>query len=293
MKIFITGGSGLLGGYLNRFLSEKNEILTQYNSKKGNCKNYSNTKLDITDFKKTEEIIKEFSPDAVIHTAAVSRPELCDEIPLKSVEKINIEASKNIARLCEELNCKMIFTSTDLVYDGDKGGNLKEDAYINPVSLYAESKYRAEQEIIKETNNYVILRTALLLGFGSEANNFEKTYHSFREGKRVRLFYDQFRTPLTLINGVSIIGGILNSDIKEEILNFGGADKVNRTAIGEMICEIKGFDKSLIDSVSLAETNIKYKVFDVSLNTDKLKSFGLYQVDIRNGIEEIISDFEK
>jgi dTDP-4-dehydrorhamnose reductase len=74
MKIFITGGSGLLGQYLNIELSKHHQILTQYNSNIGNCDKFENVKLDLANTVGLEDIFRDFNPGVVIHTAAISDP---------------------------------------------------------------------------------------------------------------------------------------------------------------------------------------------------------------------------
>ena len=80
MKVLITGGSGLLGQYLNILLSSKFNILTLYNSNVGNCKDYNSLRLNICDYNSLLNAFKDFRPDTVIHTAAISHPILPEGI---------------------------------------------------------------------------------------------------------------------------------------------------------------------------------------------------------------------
>ena len=290
MKILITGGSGLLGEFLNKKLIQNHELLLGYNSNNIRNNISNSVKLNIGNSDELKNVFNSFKPDIVIHTAAYSRPEICDIVPREEVIKINVTATERIAELCERNKCKMIFTSTDLVYDGTQGQMLKEDAKLNPISLYAESKHEAEQRIINVFDNYIILRTSLLYGIGSSesVNNFHKMYINFTKGKPVKLFFDQFRTPLSLIDAAELISGMIDKNIKGEILNFGGKERVSRVELGEMLCKIGGFDKSLIERISMDDVPGLHKVSDVSLNTDKLKSYGLNPKSIEESIIEII-----
>ncbi len=295
MKILITGGSGLLGQYLNIILSEKNEILTVCNSHMGNCGEYNSINCELTDFKKLNQIIFSFKPEVVIHTAAISRPEICDELPEEFVVNVNVVSSKTIAESCDIINAKLIFTSTDLVYDGDAGQMLTEESELKPVSLYAETKIAAEKAIMNTFENYIILRTSLLYGLGlnHSVNNFHNMYFSFIAGKSVKLFYDQFRTPLSLRDAACLIAKLMETEVNNIILNFGGAERVSRSELGERFCEAGNFDKSLIEMTSMYEQCMMdklHKVKDVSMNTEKLKSLGLKQKSIEESIIEIIGD---
>lgn len=292
MKILITGGSGLLGQYLNIMLSKDYDILTLYKSNIGNCDKYKSKKLNIIDYKKLNDVFDYFKPDAVIHTAGFTRPEACNEDNKNEVYKTNVEATKIISQLCDKYNAKLIFTSTDLVYDGNGEGILKEDSKLNPVSIYAETKLKAEREISESFDNYIILRTSLLIGFGlnHSRNNFHLMYNNFKEGKRPRLFTDQYRTPLSLINAAEIISQLAKSDIKNVILNFGGLERVSRVELGEILCEIAGFDKNLIDKIKMSDIHGFPAVADVSLNTEKLQSFGFKQKTLEEAILQIINN---
>jgi len=294
MKILITGGSGLLGQYLNIFLSGSNTILTLYNSNEGNCKNYLSENIDLNDLKKLREIFLSFHPEVVIHTAAISRPESCDELPEDFVLDINVNSSAVIAKLCQSCNARLIYTSTDLIYDGDNGQMHTEESIPKPVSLYAETKLQSESEIRNIFGNYIILRTSLLYGMGlnHSTNNFHNMYLSFKNNIPVKLFHDQYRTPLSLIDAARLIEELINKNISEVTLNFGGKERVSRAELGEMLCEIENFDNSLIEKISLHDAPIKHKVADVSMNTERLQSLGLKQKSIEEAIEEAISNYK-
>lgn len=291
MKILITGGSGLLGQYLNIELSKEHEILTLYNQNKGNCSNYRSVQTDINDYKEIKKITDEFNPDIIIHTAAISNPQSADKLDPKFVYQTNVNTTKFLAELCNNRKVKLIYTSTDLVYAGYRGSMLKENAKLIPISLYAETKLMGEIKIQETFDNYIILRTALLYGFGlnHSINNFHRMYNALKAGKNVKLFYDQFRTPLSLFEAARIINHLCKSDIKNEILNFGGPERVSRVELGEILCDVTGYDKNLIEKASMYDNPDVQPVADVSLNTEKLQSYGFKLKNISEAIEEIIN----
>lgn len=295
MKIFITGGSGLLGQYLNLELSKKHDILTQYQTNIGNCKDFNSVQLSITDQSKFTEIFTSFKPNVVIHSAAVSNPEKADKLSADIVYDINVNATKKLAELCAKNNSKLIYLSTDLVYAGYRGSMLKEDAKLIPLSLYAETKLMGEIKIQETFNNYLILREALLIGFGlnHSRNNFHLMYDNLRKGKDVKLFTDQYRTPLALHDSARMIGELIEKNISGEILNFGGSERVSRYEVGEIVCEEAGFDKSLLIKKTMEEVGLAYKVADVSLSTERLKSSGVKPLSLHSSIQKIITKYGK
>jgi dTDP-4-dehydrorhamnose reductase len=289
-KFLLTGGSGLLGQYLNIEATKENDLLTLYKNNIGNCDKFKNTKADITNFKLMKEIFSTFKPNVVIHTAAVTNP-----IPLpgqnpKDIYNVNVNATKNIAELCKQFDSKLIYISTDLVYAGYRGSMLKENAKLIPISLYAETKLMGEIKVMETLENYLILRTALLYGLGLNHSRcqFHKMNEKLKNGKPIKLFVDQFRTPIALQDAVEIITKIAQMDITNETINLGGVDRVSRYEMGEMLCYAAGYNKSLLEKISLNDVPELPKVEDVSLNTDKLQSHGFKQMSIEESISKII-----
>ncbi|MEP0861615.1 MAG: NAD(P)-dependent oxidoreductase [Ignavibacterium sp.] len=292
MKIFITGGSGFLGQYLNRVLSEKHQILTTFYSHTGNCKNYNSVQLDLRNLAELRKIFMNFLPDVVIHTAAISDTILNSIVSTKEVYEINVNVTEELAKLCQDFNAKMIYTSTDLVYAGYRGSYLKEDAKLIPVSLYAETKLMGEVKIKQVFNNYIILRTALLFGFGLNHSrcHFQYLFEQLRNNKPVKVFIDQFRSPISVIEAARLINNMLDKNINGEIINFGGPERVSRYELAERLCDIGGFDKKLLIKIKLDDMPELPKVEDVSMNIDKLKSFDLIPKQLDEMIKEVIKN---
>ena len=290
-KILITGGSGVLGQYLNIEAAKENEILTLYNNNVGNCDEFKSIKADIINFNLMKEIFSSFKSNVVIHTAAVTNPILLPGQDPKDVFNINVTATKNIAELCKQFNAELIYISTDLVYAGYRDSMLKEDAKLIPVSLYAETKLIGEMKVKETLENYLILRTALLYGFGLNHSrcHFHKMNEELKNGKPIKLFVDQFRTPISLQETVHIITKIAQMDITNEIINLGGVERASRYELGEILCSVAGYDKSLLQKITLDDVPQLPKVADVSLNTDKLQSLGIKQMGIEESIRGMIN----
>lgn len=292
MKILITGGSGTFGEYITSEVSREFDILTLYNNNIGKCKNYNSLKADITNYEAIDDIFNTYHPDIVIHAAALSSTALCDKLPLKTVYDVNVNATAHIAELCKKIKAKLVYISTDLVYAGYRGSYLTEEAKLLPLSLYAETKLMGEVKIQRTLDNYIIIRTALLFGFSSfeSSSHFQQMYLDFRNNKPVKLFFDQFRTPISFYDAAKIINNLCRLNLKKEIINIGGKDRVSRAQFGRMLCDIAGFDKKLIKKVSMDDIQGTYKVADVSLNTDKLADYGVKLKSLKNSIKNILDN---
>ncbi len=298
-KVVITGGGGLLGQYLNIELAKEFDILSFYRTHIGNCAEYNSLRVDITDFELMESSIQKFKPDFIVHTAAVSNPDKAGKELPATVNKANVEATERLAVTAKEIGARLIYTSTDLVYAGYRGSFLDEAAKLVPMTIYAETKLIGEQKIQNVFDNYVILRTPLLLGMGmgETTNKFNEMCKSFLSSNKVKLFSDQYRTPLAVREAARIIRYVLNSGIKSEIINIGCEKRVSRVEIGEMACKFGGFSTDLIDSVTMDSVPNFVQVADVSFNISKLKSFGIIPKSLEEMIEvevkDIINNYSK
>ncbi len=291
-KLLITGGSGLLGQYLNLAASKKFNIFTTHRNNPGNCKEFPSSRIDILNEKVLQNLFNDFKPEIVIHTAAITNPVPKENQSAKEYFDTNVTATKSIVQLCERYHSKIIYISTDLVYAGYRGSFLKEDAKLIPASLYAETKLVGESKVKEFTDNYLILRTALLYGFGlnHSRSHFHFMYNELKNNRLVKLFTDQYRTPISLKDASRIISELAEMDIMSETINLGGLEKVSRYELGEILCALAGYDKNLLQKSSTNEIPNYPKVEDVSLNIEKLQSLGLKPKTIEVNIREIIRE---
>ncbi len=288
VKVLITSGGGLLGQYLNLALADEFDILTFYHRNPGNATDFNHKQIDLADLEDLENVVLDYKPDVIIHNAAVSNPKLADELPRKYVYQVNVNATAKLAELSNKLNAKIIYTSTDLVYAGYRGSYLKEDSKLVPISFYAETKLMGEVKIKSLAQNFLILRTALLFGFGlnHSKNHFMETYHKLKNNESVTLFSDQFRSPLELSEAAGIIKELIQMDARG-LLNFGGCERISRYQMGLLLCEVCGFNPELVRPIKMEELNVKYPVADVSMNVDKLIELGIKPNSVKDSLSRL------
>lgn len=204
MKVFVTGVNGQLGhDVMNELIARGHEavgsdIAVEY---AGVLDESAVTRapyvaLDITNKEKVEKIINKNKPDAVIHCAAWTAVDMAeDEDKVELVRKVNADGTHNIARACKELGCKMMYISTDYVFDG-RGTEpwLPDCKDYNPLNVYGQTKLEGELAVSGMLDKYYIVRIAWV--FGKNGNNFIKTMVNI--GKThdvVRVVNDQIGTP--------------------------------------------------------------------------------------------------
>ena len=294
MKILITGGGGFFGEFLNRILSEEYQVLTLYHKNIGSSNLFNSQYADITDYKLMSKIFDEFKPDIIIHSAALADLILCEKLDSRIVYNINVSSTKNIAELCDSIRAKLIYISTDLVYAGYRGSMLDENSKLVPVSLYAETKLMAEVKLKETFDNYIILRQALLFGLSKYNSNnyFQFMFESLKKGNRIKVFTDQFRTPISVLESARVIKELVKKNIKNEIINLGGEERVSRAELAELLCEIAEFDKNLLNKINMSDIPDCVGVKDVSLNTDKLTSLGIKIKSLENSVREVAQNFK-
>lgn len=165
MKVFVTGVKGQLGYDVMRELEKRG-----YNDAAG----VDIEEMDITDGESVDKVITDSNPDVVIHCAAWTAVDLAeDEDKKDKVHLVNAVGTENIAKVCKKLDCKMIYISTDYVFDGQGTRPWEPDDERNPLNVYGQTKYEGELAVEKWLDKYFIVRIAWV--FGQNGKNFVRT----------------------------------------------------------------------------------------------------------------------
>jgi dTDP-4-dehydrorhamnose reductase len=250
MKILITGSNGVLGTKLSkRFLGDSDVIGAdlQDDSMIG-LENY--VRLDITKPDLVLDAFRTFRPDVCIHTAAYTAVDRA-ESERSIAELVNVAGSTNIAKACSEFAVKMVYISTDYIFDG-QDGPYTEESTPNPISWYGETKYRGELAL-GGLEDALIARTTVLYGHES---HLRSTFVSWligelRAGREVRIVDDQFSNP-TLAEDMAEMLYLLVSEDKKGVYNTMGGEYLNRYEFSIMIARYFDLDESLITPISTA-----------------------------------------
>ncbi|WP_315078303.1 dTDP-4-dehydrorhamnose reductase [uncultured Clostridium sp.] len=181
--ILVTGANGQLGYDVIKELKKRNI----------ECIGTTRKELDITNYNEVSQYIEGLKPECVIHCAAytaVDKAEDEEEI----CTKVNVYGTENIAKVCKIINAKMIYISSDYVFDGTGDKPHEIDETPNPVSVYGRSKYKGELEVKKHLEKYFIVRTSWV--FGANGNNFVKTMLKLgKEKESLNVVCDQIGSP--------------------------------------------------------------------------------------------------
>ncbi len=201
-KILITGANGMLGKTLLEELSMYELVATD------------REECDITDIASVEKCLKLHKPDVIIHAAAMTAVDDA-ETNADLAYLINAIGSKNIAKVANEINARVIAISTDYVFEGSSDTPYNEYDIPSPQNVYGKSKYAGEQAIMQHAGNYVIARVSWL--YGKYGNNFVETMLKLADGTReeLKVVADQIGNP-TSTHAVAIA---LKEVIEREEIN--------------------------------------------------------------------------
>ncbi|NOY58231.1 MAG: NAD(P)-dependent oxidoreductase [Calditrichaeota bacterium] len=209
----------------------------------GEIKVYS---LDLRDAKHLKALFKQIQPDVVIHTAAIADIDFCENNQ-ELAEEVNVGGTSNLARLCNENGTRMIFCSTDTVFDGKKGFYSEEDQ-PNPINFYAETKVRAEQIVRKLVENSVVTRLSLVVGLpvlGIGNSFLARTIEQIKAGKSVKFPENEIRTPIDVITLGRAQVELAGSDFRGTI-HLSGSDRLTRYDMARKIAKKLGFSPEMI-----------------------------------------------
>lgn len=311
-KILLTGASGLLGGnilqtaatdpYINLLALHRDTnfiipppFLTG-NAGHGDSTNISDganinvQPLDLTMHTELWNILSLWKPHAVIHTAAMADPATCEQHQAEA-EALNFTTTRILADVCGQLGIRLVFISTDLVFDGTKDsseGFYKEDAARNPVSFYAQTKVRAEDHVLRTLETAVILRTSVMFGQsprGTRSLN-ERLLLDHKQNKPLVFFEDEYRTPVDVSVLARIAVEAASNDLRG-VYHAVGSERVSRAEIGRRLCVKYGIDLARLKFIKLSDAkSFPERPPDCSLDNSKLLDAMNF---VMPSIDEVIS----
>ena len=288
MKVLVTGVAGQLGHDVMNELAKRgyegigSDIAKSYNGIQDGTPVVSMpyVQMDITDKASVEKVLTEVNADAVIHCAAWTAVDLAeDEDKKDKVHAVNAEGTKNIAEVCKKLDSKMVYTSTDYVFNGQGEEPWQPDCKdYQPLNVYGQSKLDGELAVSETLDKYFIVRIAWV--FGKNGNNFIKTM--LKVGKnhdKLRVVNDQIGTPTYTFDLARLLVDMIETDKYGyyHATNEGGyiswydfTKEIFRQAVEQGHTEY-GEDRITVDPVTTAEYGVSKAARPFNSRLDKKK----------------------
>lgn len=287
MRIVLTGSSGSLGAYLvERILEGEHELIAWSGTTAGERGGVTFHPVDLGSLETIRDRLGRDDPDVVIHAAAISAAEAVRADPERA-RRVNVLATQRIAEWCGERGRRLIFTSTDMVFDGSRAWNHEDDP-AEPVLAYGRTKREAEDAVTAVPNS-LVARLSLLYGrtrCGRESF-FDRALGLLAKGEPQVFFEDEYRTPLDLGTAACALAALASSTATG-IVHVAGAERMSRFTLMSRAAAASGLDATLVranrrDQVSLPEP----RPADVSLDTSRLARL---LPDLRRpAIEEVLA----
>ncbi len=300
-RYWVTGCSGFLGWNLCRWLVEHRGdraiIAGTYHRQAIAIPQVKTSPLDLTDETAIAEFLDVFKPTAVFHLAAAARPNWCQTNPEIS-QGINVTATLNLATQCADRGIDLVFTSTDLVFDGLRGHYAEEDP-VSPVCLYGDQKVAAEQGLRDRHPGATICRMPLMFG------DAPPTSASFLQGFIEKLrspdtplfaFTDEFRTP---VNAQDAAAGLVlaldkaRDNAVESVnglrcLHLGGPERLSRYYFAKQLAIALEVPLDRVQPGLQADLTMPApRSPDTSMNSDRAFALGYRPAAIAHGLQTV------
>lgn len=279
MRVLITGASGLLGRRMFDIISKTHETLGTYN--KNNYEKFHF--LDITDKNSVDLFFEKIKPKAVIHCAALVDTDRCEE-DKELASKINVEGTKNIVENCRGYNCKMVFLSSDFVFDGEAGPYYEDDE-LKAINYYGLTKIEGEKIVKQKLEDCLIIRPAIMYGFDeySKASFITQVLEKLEKGERVYADNKIIKYPTLTDDVVKAIKELINLELSG-IYHVCGEEGITKYEWAKKIAKFYGYSEDLI-----AESNnqsIAKRPPNANLDSSKIKKVIGNLTSVNEGIRE-------
>ncbi len=285
MKILGTGLSGLVGSRIVELLQSRHSF-----------QNISlETGIDIRDFEAVLQLMQDSNADVVLHLAAKTDVDGCEKDKVLGKEgdawKINVLGTKNIVSACQKTNTRLIYVSTDFVFDGENppAGGYTEEDIPNPVNWYALTKFEGEKLVRTATLPWVIARIAYPYRATFPRKDFVRSIASLlKENKELEVVTDHIMSP-TFIDDIARAFDILMQNNMQGVYHVVGSEHVTPFKAAGMIAETFGFSKEHIKQ----STRMRYfanrapRPFRLALKNDKIQRLGARMLGFSTGLQQI------
>jgi dTDP-4-dehydrorhamnose reductase len=273
-RILVTGASGFLGWNLLRAPWADREWIGCSYRHDPELSGLDVLRTDLTVPGAIPALLDTMQPDVVLHTAAITDLTVCERDP-DGTSQINVEVPEILARLCAERGIRLVFTSSDMVFDGHNPP-YDEAGQPCPINIYGHQKAEAEARVLAANPGAAICRMPLMFGAaGPWAHNFLPEWiGTLAENNPLMLFTDEYRAPVS----ASVAQSGLRIAVEQQvsgILHLGGEERMSRYDFGELLCKVWGYESALLQAVQRADVDgMAPRPADTFLDSRRAKRLG-------------------
>ena len=289
-RLLITGVSGLLGSNLAYQFRDRYRIFGLYGRHPWELSGIETAPCSLEDPAGLEKLFKTFAPDIVIHTAALARPDYCETHQDEAV-RVNVGGTGHVAALAAGLKTKLIYISSDTVYDGIKG-NFSENDPVNPLSHYARTKLAGETASLKVPG--ALAARINIFGFNVLPRKSlpEQVLSELSAGRRVKGLIDVKFCGMYTFDLADMLAAALDRDLAG-VYNIGSSSVMTKYDFAVRAAELAGLDAKMIDPVRVDEFGFSApRSRDLSMNVGKLvRDAGVSVPTVEQSLERFFRDY--
>jgi len=284
--VLVIGGTGLVGNALVRAWTARDVdvVAATYHCHAST----SFLQLDMQDEARVRELLAKHRPAVVAVPAANPFVDYCEQHPAET-RKVNVDGTLNVARACRDLGARMIFYSSDYVYDGAKGVYTEEDATC-PINEYGRQKAEAERGVLAADSRNIVIRTSGAYGWQWEPKNFVLQIRAKLSAGQEMKVADDVRYNPTYVENVAEITAELVETGASGIFHVVGADEIVRYEFAARVAKAFDLDASLLKPApmsKLASTTPRPK--ESSLRTDKVRAaVAVHPIGVDKGLRKML-----
>jgi dTDP-4-dehydrorhamnose reductase len=251
--------------------------------------------FDLREVDRLRQAFEEVQPAAVIHAAAMANVDSC-QAHQQEAEAINVEVTARLAELCRQYGSRMVFCSTDAVFDGKQGMYVESDIPC-PLNYYAETKVRAEQVVQNELDNGAVARLSLVMGvplIGAGNSFLANMISSFQKEVAMPMPENEIRTPIDVITLGRALLELAGNDFTG-ILHLAGSTRLNRYDMAIQLAERLGIPRTLVKPTnSNLMSDRAPRPNDASLDNSQAKQvLTTPMLSLSQGLDLVLETLEK
>jgi dTDP-4-dehydrorhamnose reductase len=271
MRLLLTGASGNLGGHILHALPHPSDVIAWSGRRAGSLLGHLLHPIDIADPVAVSAAFAAARPNVVLHTAAMASIAACHR-DAEQARRVNVDGTAQLCELAKQHGARLIYISTDMVFDGEHAPYREEDP-VRPLSIYGRTKAEAEQHVLANPMN-VVIRISLLEGpsiVGVPAF-YDQQVQALQQGQPLKLFVDEWRTPLPLAEAATALLAIARSSFSG-LIHVGGPERLSRYEMGQRLAARLGLSSEcLIPARRDDAPGVEPRPRDLSLDSSRFRS---------------------
>jgi dTDP-4-dehydrorhamnose reductase len=271
MRIVVTGASGQLGTYVIDMLTDGHHEIVAWSGRTRLARGTVPLRsVELTDTRAVARALDDADPDVLIHMAAVSSVGAAHQDPRRSAA-VNIEGTRLLSEWAARRDRRLVYTSTDLVFDGARSWYTEDDA-ASPLGVYGQTKHAAERSVL-DVPRGLVARLSLLYGpsVSDREGFFDRATSAMRAGFPQTFFTDEYRTPLDYATASRILVGLAESETVG-LLHLGGPERLSRFELMGRAALALGINPELVRPNRRADVPFaEPRPADVSLDTSRFR----------------------